>query len=470
MRSFVGICLLLGLTLAQSPADAQELQELRKELEEMRKQFETMKGQYEKAIDTMTERIKRLESQPQPTVAPPATAQPLAVSQAPPGGGQPTPLELVRPREPFSLYERRGAGQLLFDMGLTGDFIGNLTSNKVQQTMAGTFTGLENYFFPREIELGLFGQIDPYASAYVFIEAGQESRGEEVSVTLAEAALTLLTLPYGTQLKMGQMRNRFGLLNQLHDHALPQIDRPDVLVRFFGEEGLTEKGAELTWIPPLPFFLETLVGLFNGDNETAFGDGSLREPLVTGRLRTFFELGDSGAIQVGVSGAHGTTQQGLSSNLAGFDVKYKYRPEGWQHPLLTLGGEWLYSNRKVAQTSQVEVQQEDGSVTTEEITQKQTLNRFGWYAYAELQPWRRWALGARYDWTRDPVNPGLEQAIEPYVAFWPSEFLFFRLGYKYTTRSSSAFLYGPDSPSARIANEIFFQSSFVLGAHPAHPF
>ena len=48
---------------------------------------------------------------------------------------------------------------------MAGDFVGNLTQNNVQQAQGGTFSGLENYFFPREIELSLFGQIDPYARA-----------------------------------------------------------------------------------------------------------------------------------------------------------------------------------------------------------------------------------------------------------------------------------------------------------------
>ncbi len=93
---------------------------------------------------------------------------------------------------------------------------------------------------------------------------------------------------------MGQMRNRFGLLNQLHEHDRPFIDTPNVLRWFLGDEGLVERGAELTWVAPLPFFLEGLVGVFNGDNEDAFGRGKLNEPLLTGRLRTFFELGDVG--------------------------------------------------------------------------------------------------------------------------------------------------------------------------------
>ena len=74
-------------------------------------------------------------------------------------------MDLARPRQPFALSERRGPGQFLFDMGVAGDFIGDLTQKNVEQAQGGTFPGLENYFFPREIELSLFGQIDPYARA-----------------------------------------------------------------------------------------------------------------------------------------------------------------------------------------------------------------------------------------------------------------------------------------------------------------
>src|SRR4029453_16278838 len=49
--------------------------------------------------------------------------------------------------------------------------------------------------------------------------------------------------------------------------------------------------------------------------------------------------------------------------------------------------------------------------------------------------WRRWAGGFRYDWSQFLQTPGLEQAIEPYISFWPSEFLRFRLAYKHTARA-----------------------------------
>ncbi len=456
MRAFVTLCLLLGLVVAHSPVAAQDVQTLRRELEQMREQFEAMKDQYQKAIQAMSERLQRVEAQQ------PMAAQSVAVQ--PPSGSQPSLLELARPREPFGLYERRGPGQLLFDMGVVGDFVGNLVQRNAEKAQAGTFAGRENRFFPREIELLLFGQIDPYARGEVRLEAAEEFEDgvRRTEVGLAEANLTLLTLPFGTQLKMGLMRNRFGLLNQLHREALPQPDVPNVLARFLGEEGLAEKGFELSWVPPLPLYLEALVGAFNGDNETSFGRGSLKAPLVTGRLRTFFEFGDLGAVQFGFSGGSGETQERRRSTLAAFDAKYKLTPEGWRHPLFTLAGEAVYSNRRLDVFGDPDG---DGAITGEDRTRK----RFGWYAYGEVQPWKRWAGGVRYDWTQFPVNPGDEWAVEPYLAFMPSEFLRFRLAYKHTDRSHR--VTGPDDRgSARILDEILFQATFFLGAHTAHPF
>jgi hypothetical protein len=357
-------------------------------------------------------------------------------------------------------------------MGVTGDFIANFTQRNVDKANAGTFAGRENRFFPREVELSLFGQIDPFARAEVLIETGEEpNEPGELSLRLAEAHLTLLTLPFNTQLKMGQVRNRFGLLNQFHAHDRPFIDSPNVLTRFIGEEGLVERGAELTWVAPLPFFLEGLVGAFNGDNEEAFGRGKLSEPLVTGRVRTFFELGDFGAIQLGASVASGETPERRRNTLFGFDAKYKWAPSGWQQPLLTLLGELLYQERRI----NVLGEDTDGDGVQDTPDQTRRRNRFGWYAGGEVRPFRTgWekglGLGFRYDWTQYPVMRGREWAAGPFVSFSPSEFLRFRLGYKHTQRTADRADFSENESSARKVDEILFQATFILGAHPAHPF
>ncbi len=440
MRGFVALSLVLGLGLACSPALAQDPETLRKELEQLRKQMEAL-----------SERLKRLEAQPQPAAQP-------AQGQAP-AASPPSVAELTRPREPFSLYERRGAGQLLFDVGVVGDLVGNLTQRNVDKANAGTFAGRENRFFPREVEINLFGRIDPYAEGVVRFEFAEEfeNRQRTTETKLAEAYLTLLTLPSGTKLSIGRLPVRFGLLSHLHREALPQPDSPQVLLRILGEEQFRETGAELSWVAPLPFYLEALAGAFNGDNDTAFGRGSLKEPLVTGRLRTFVELDDFGAIQLGVSGANGETPERRRSTLAGFDLKYKLTPEGWRHPLLTLAGEALFSDRRV------------NVVNAAGAGETRVRERFGWYAYGEVQLWQRWAGGARYDWTEFPVVRGHEWAVEPYLSFLPSEFLRFRLAYKHTERDRRESVV-ENQGSARIVDEILFQTTFFLGAHQPHPF
>jgi len=453
MRAWAVVLALSCVASISAPAAAQEAEALRKEIEALQKQ-----------LQSVTERLQRLEAQPRPPQPAPAAPMPApALGAAPPASLGISPADLARPRQPFSLYQQRGAGQLLFDMGVAGDFVGNLTQSNVEKAGGGTFAGQENRFFPREVELGLFGQVDPYAYAEVRIEAGEASRGGDLNVTLAEGAVTMLTLPFGTQAKFGQMRNRFGYTNLIHEHDLPWIDRPNVLRNFLGDEGLKEKGLEVTIVPDLPFYLEGLVGVFNGDNETAFGRGTLRVPMFTGRLRTFLELGDASALQLGMSVASGETGEKRRDTVLGWEARYKYRPEGWLHPLVTLTSEAIYALRRV----NVDVDTDGDGLT--DLIKKRERDRFGWYAGLEVQPLRRWAAGVRYDWSQFPDRPGSERAIEPYVSFWTSEFLRFRLAYKNTTRDHRDG-FDLNGGTARKVDEVLFQGTFILGAHPAHPF
>lgn len=437
------------LCVAPVSAIAQDAGTLRREIEQLQNQ-----------LKSLSERLQRLESQPPLAPPPPAAAAAPAPAPAAPGTSV---TDLARPRQPFSLYQQRGAGQLLFDIGIAGDFVGNLTQRNVEKAQGGTFAGQENRFFPREVELALFGQVDPYAYGEVRIETGEEARGEDLTVKLAEASVTLLTLPFGTQAKFGQMRNRFGYSNVIHEHDLQWIDRPNALRNFLGPEGLQEKGLEATIVPDLPFYLEGLVGVFNGDNETAFGRGTLRIPLFTGRLRTFLELGDENALQFGMSVASGETTAKRRDTILGWEGRYKYRPEGWLHPLFTLTGEALYALRRV----NVDVDTDGDGIVDRVI--KQERDRFGWYLGGEVQPFRRWAGGLRYDWSQFPENPGSERSVEPYLTFWPSEFLRFRLAYKNTERTHRDG-FDANGGSARRVDEVLFQGTFILGAHPAHPF
>jgi hypothetical protein len=266
MHMLIAYIVLASACLA-APAAAQGRQDvdgLRRELEDMRRQLEAAREQYQKQIDTLTERIRKIESQPAAAVEPPRPAESAVGTPAQPArpavaspmelpaqAGTPSVMDLLTPRQPFALSEPSGKGSLLFDIGVAGDFVAAFSNKKVDDANVGTFPGRENRLFTREVELAFFGAIDPYARAEVRFEAAEEFEdGErEFHVGLSEAHFTLTSLPWGFQAKAGQMRNRFGLLNERHQHDLPQIDRPNALVNFFGEEQLAGPDlSQVRWV------------------------------------------------------------------------------------------------------------------------------------------------------------------------------------------------------------------------------
>ena len=349
MRRLIVVCLAaVVVTLAGSPASGQDVESLRREVEALRKQ-----------LQSVTERLQAMEARPAPPpplpAAPAPVVAPAPLAQAPAptttesSAPPPTLGDYARPHQPFSLAERRGPGQLLFDIGLSADLVANLTQRNVEKAQGGTFAGQENRFFPRAIELGLFGQIDPYARGVVRFEAGETVEDGErgFHVEVSEAHLTLLNLPFGTQLKLGRMLNRFGMLNQIHEDDLPRPIAPMCSRASSGRKASTRTARSSPGWRLCPFYLEALLGVFTGDNEAAFGRGSLRAPLLTARLRTFFELDDANAIQLGISAANGETPEEHRNTLTGVDLKYKLVPEGggtrcsrWRARLSSRTGRW----------------------------------------------------------------------------------------------------------------------------------
>jgi len=450
--SLLAALLLAAMTwLAAAPAAlAQDAEALRRELQALRQQLSTLTQSYEQRLKTLSDRIEQLEGRAAPT-APAAPAATASAQPAPaPAVEAPSLTDLARPRQPFALAQPGRV--LLFDMGVSGDFVTDFTSTTREQRRDGTFAGRENRLFPREVEVGVFGRVDPYASAVVRLSAGEESDdgrpSRELHVKLDEANATLLSLPLGTTARFGLMRPRLGTLNTVHQDDLPQVDRPNVLTRFLGEEGLDgERGVEAFWVLPVSTYHELSLGVFDGDDEVAFGRGSLRDPLLIGRWRTFLEFEEAGGLQLDVSAATGSTPGDHRNTLVGLGAKYKWMGAGSGLPIVTVAAEGLAGFRGV-----------DGRDLG---NRDRHVERWGAYAYAQYDFDRRWAAGLRGDWTELPVERGREWALSPYAQFKPTEFLRFRLQYKRTEGRGAV---------ERTADELFLQGSFILGAHPVDRF
>ena len=445
----VTLLLLLSSVSLASTGYAQDADTLRRELETLRRQLLAVTQAYEERLKALSERVEQLEA-PRSAATPPVIAAPAA--SAVPATEGPSVREMLTPRQPFALSTPGRV--LLFDVGVSGDFVADLTNAKTERRNLGTFPGQENRFFPREVELSLFGRVDPYASAVVRISAGEETSANEPSsreltVKLDEANVTLLTLPLGTTARLGLMRPRFGTLNTIHQDDLPQVDRPNVLTQFFGPEELDgESGLEAFWVLPLPNYNELSLGIFNGDNEVAFGRGSLRDPLVMGRWRTFFELEERGGLQLDFSAASGVTSDNQRNTIVGVGAKYKWMGTGSGFPIFTLAGEAIVGFRHLTEA-------EAGQGGDRNVVQ------WGGYLYGQYDFDRRWATGLRWDWTQSPTASGHEWALSPYLQFKASEFLRFRVQYKHTEG------YGFFE---RSVNEVLLQGTFILGAHPTERF
>ncbi|MFN3476513.1 MAG: hypothetical protein ACK4Z6_03025 [Candidatus Methylomirabilales bacterium] len=400
-------------------AASPEVEALKEELRKLQEEHRRASEAYTKAIEELNQKIQALEKK----------------------------AERVEPAAPPPAKPSLIPG-FLFDLSFGADFVLNLTSRGAEKGHTGTFAGRENRLLPREIELTFQGAVDPYARADCFVEIEEEAKAKggalerELVIDLDECYATFLTLPLGLQAKAGKLRPPFGRIN-LHEHQLPQVDRPNAATNFFGEEQLQELGVSLSYLLPTPFYQELNLGVFQGDNDVSFGRGSFRRPLVLGHLKNFFDLTERSTLQVGFSGATGSDDASLRSTLLGLDLTYKWRPLERPFPAFTLQGEFLYSHRQ--------------------LDKGRTLDRYGLYAFGDYRLARRWAFGTRFDWSQFPTERGIwEWALAPVLTFWPSEFLRLRVEYKHTERFGRGI--------ARDADGVFFQLTFGLGPHRPHLF
>lgn len=341
----------------------------------------------------------------------------------------PAPPARTSPEIVNSQAQSLGVGRfqnILPDISLLGDFMGYYAGRSFEEG--------RNRFSLREVELALQAAVDPYARADFFL-----AKPEDESLEVEEGYVTILSLPGGLQGKIGRFRSAFGRINRIHGPELPQVDRPNVITNFFGEEGLVETGINLSKILPTPWFSSLELEIANGDNETLFGFGKLSRPLLVSHLKSFFDLTSNSSLQIGLSSALGPTSERNYTRVHGIDMTYR-----WVPPQINRSFTW--------QTELLAAHLENPAAGKE--------NLFGMYSFIEQQLSRRWYIGARFDYSQIPLSNNLsEWAIAPYLNFWQSEFGRLRLEYKHTARNN-----------ALSSDQLWLQYTATLGSHRPHPF
>ena len=366
--------------------------------------------------------------------------------------------------------------------------------------------GVEEGFSLREVELTFEAAVDPYfdAMATIGIASG--------NIEVEEAFISTRLLPAGLRIKAGKFLSDVGYINKMHLHDWLFADAPWMREHMLGDEGLNEKGVQLTWLPPTDMYLQLGVEALEGQSEgvaSYIGDG--RHEIVTilpdneapsrNRWRSHKGLSDrdgprlfagfakwspdmpgmNHAMQIGAFGGISRTFQLEESHssgrletwdgdawFAGADAVYKYDGQGAMgHGNLVLQAEYLYRQLELDYRSQ---QFADFSTLLVTDFSKQTWKQDGLYAQGVYGFAPRWTAGLRWDalglfqnegfeGRGTPKNFGTSHRYATQLSYAPTEFSRIRAQANYSDLAD-----GDDSWM------LILQYNVSFGAHGAHAF
>lgn len=413
-------------------------QDLSAQVGELKQMLRQMQLDHAREVAELKARIERFETAQTSPLRTPATRADAVASP-----GSSTDLEAELARElggDATASSTRPAvssgGTASAEFSLLGTFAGGFTSIRDGRNLLEHGGGhqVQGRGFNANLELAGSGAVDPYFTANANIVFQVEEAGE-TNVELEEAYLTSTCLPWGLQFKGGQFFSAFGRQNLLHQHAWEFVDLPVASARMFGADGLRNPGVQLSWLTPLPFYLQVIGSVQNAAGETAssflgapeeaneayggfagrpLADRDIRSPedlLYLSRIETSFDLTDEITLLAGVSGAFGPNSTGGGANPGGLDstglhhatqvwgadLFLKWKPaateRGW--PFVTWQTEYFHRRADVAGLA---IDADLDGINDTVAVPADNLWDQGLYTQVVWGFTPGWTLGARYDY------------------------------------------------------------------------
>ncbi|MCB9730908.1 MAG: zinc-regulated TonB-dependent outer membrane receptor [Deltaproteobacteria bacterium] len=302
----------------------------------------------------------------------------------------------------------------------------------------------------QQLELSMGSNVGPFFRLDTNIVFSQ------FGVEVEEAYGTTLALPGHLQIRAGQFLTRFGRINATHPHTWSFVDQPLVLGKFFGGEGNRGLGVEVSWLTPLPWYVELIAtagqadgaccsrSYYGADNP---GVDGVEDFLYTFAVKQFFPLSGDLGLSLGLSAQLGPNASGNRNrtDVYGMDLYLRWRPAD--------------STRRMALSLQLEAMFRSRQVPGDVLQDGGGFAQLVW----NIDP--EWEIGARYELVSgisdDPLDPdwsGLRQRGSLEATFYPSHFSRIRLQG------------GLDDPSWRSAPiwSAVLSLELVIGAHGAH--
>jgi len=375
-----------------------------------------------------------------------------------------------------------GGGKNYMNISFDGMFALAWSSDKhLDQVEVGDHDPQQRGFNARNIELAFDGAVDPYFEGFANIVFKLDN-DNETQVEVEEAFMQTTDLPFNLQLKGGQFFAAFGRINPTHPHTWDFADDPLVHGLFLGPDGLRGVGGQISWVAPVPWYSQLILGVQNGRGDTGYSfrnpgdDGIFFDRQTTDReirgLEDFVwlprwensvDLSPTQVVLAGVSGAFGSNDTGGNSRtqIYGGDFLYKWksaRAEGG-FPFVKWQTEVMYRRF------------EAGHGMDDTFPVAETFHDWGIYSQVLWGFKKGWVAGVRGDYydaqdsrfTDDPERQSRSR-ISADLTWYPTEFSKIRLQYNHDFFDDSFFLAGRDVDS------VFLQFEFILGAHGAHKF
>ncbi len=320
--------------------------------------------------------------------------------------------------------------------------------------MVGTFKGnkessADDSFNVREAEIMLTAPIDQTFNGLLSFAAHRED-----GVALAEiheAYISSSKLVPRSNIRVGQFFLGVGRLNRFHRHEWPTIYAPKVHEEFFGPEGALDSGIEYSYLAPLPFYLDTTLGLTNGwtYGHSHNAGEKPKKPTHYARVASYVELPANGGAQLALNYLSRTDAQENLMTLNGLDFTAKWRDTGVLN-LLVQGEVWH---------------------RTKKPKDAEAENTLGLYVMPQYAIDSQVFVGLLMEYysvlsLKDVVGKSINNTnigFVPTLTYKASEFSSLRLAYNRST-------YHRADQDDKIEQRVEVQATFMIGAHPAHDF
>jgi len=466
---FVALATCINTGLAQE-TDESGLAELKRAIIEMKQQMQNMEEKHQEELQVLKEEVRQLKEQGKAAELekPEVEAEDEAAflrSLAEGVAGEKPAAELKPPEE--TVFKFRGLNLRSFnpEISASGDFIGRYTHQ--DETRERTNAEM------RGLELSFQAYLDPFSRMKATTHISDDG------VDLEEVYMTRFSALGRANLDLGRFRQQFGVVNRWHEDALDQVYYPLALRSIFGDGGLYQTGASLDFV--LPEWGNACQGLTvqltNTENERLFDGDTLGNPSILLHYKNYRDLSRDTYLEFGLSGLFGwsdewdvmdgnsmaTDKDALLTQVYGLDMSMLWEPvDQALYKKLEWRTELYLLNRAILAP--------DGSG-------RDTLNAWGAYSYLQTKLSRTIEAGIRgdyfqpdsKDYAADLVDYGgasltplaytdsgpYRWQIGPYLTWWQSEFVKFRLEYDYAD--------GDGMEGA--AHALLLQAIYAIGPH-----